>query len=51
MEDRLSITAISLTYADEVVTKEEILDIEVPKELNLRANWPAFESAVVLPSP
>ena len=50
-EDRLSITAISLTYSDEVVTKEEVLDIEVPKELNLRANWPTFESPVVLPSP
>lgn len=49
-EDRLSITAISLTYADEVVTKEEVLDVELPKDLNLHAKWPAFEGPVALPS-
>ena len=49
-EDRLSITAISHTYADEVVTEETVLDIEAPKELNLHAKWPAFEGPVILPT-
>jgi len=50
-EDRLSITAISLAYADKIVTKEEALDLEAPKELNLHAKWPIFESAVILHTP
>lgn len=48
-EDRLSISAVPLTYPDKTVTEDEVLDLAVPASLNLRAQWPVFEGPVVLP--
>ena len=48
-EARLSVTAMSLRYTDRSYSKEVGLDIEVPKAVNLRAQWPVFSGPVVLP--
>jgi hypothetical protein len=48
--DRLSATAISLTYADRAFQDGERLDVAVPKELNLRAKWPVFPDDAETPA-
>lgn len=42
-QDRLSVTALSLTYAARRFPDGQQLTVEVPKKLNLRAEWPVFK--------
>ena len=47
-EDRLSATAVPLTYLDRNPEEGVTLDIEPPAELNMRADWPVFAEPPVI---
>lgn len=45
-QDRLSVTALSLWYKDRAFPDGSMLNVEVPGEINLRAEWPVFSGSV-----
>ena len=49
--DRLSVSAIPLTYADRAFPDGRLLDVESPRRLNLRAEWPVFGERLEEPQP